>query len=268
MINRFKLRMALPFSILVVFELFGLNRASAVAGYSPTAVELSILPPFCQTKLNSSSNPADQILYSGKIGPDWLHIHHYCFALNFSNRYKRTFANKGDQLFYLQSAMGEFDYVFTNSSPNFWMRPEMHVQKGKLLAAAKRNIEAVNEFEQALQDNPNYVEAYVALSDYYKNTGQQSKSITSVEQALQHAPNNKSLQKRYNQLTGKIFTPPPPPVEQAVQTPSTPIPVVKAAPESGVSSTTTQSVSVSSPVVVPEKIGTPTNPYCRFCPPE
>lgn len=263
-----KLRIALPFSILVVFELFGLNQASAVAGFAATAAELSILPPFCQTKLSSSSSPADQILYSGKIGPDWKHIHHYCFALNFSNRYKRSFANKGDQLFYLQSAMGEFEYIFTHASPTFWMRPEMHVQKGKLLAAAKRNIEAISEFEQALQKNPNYVEAYAALSDLYNNTGQKSKSITAVEEALQRAPNNKSLQRQYKQLTGKIFTPPPPTVEQAAQIPSTPIPVVQAAVTSGVSSTTTQPVSASLPVVVPEKIGTPTNPYCRFCPPE
>lgn len=262
-----KLRIVLPFSILLVFELFGLNQASAVAGFAATATELSILPPFCQTKLSSSSSPADQILYSGKVGPDWLHIHHYCFALNFINRYKRSISNKGDQRFYLESAMGEFEYIFTHSSPTFWMRPEMHVQKGKLLAAAKRNVEAVNEFEQALQKNPNYVEAYAALSDLYNNTGQKSKSITAVEQALQRAPNHKSLQRQYKQLTGKIFTPPPT-VEPVAQIPPTPIPVVETAVTSGVSSTTTQAVPASSPVVVPEKIGTPTNPYCRFCPPE
>ena len=262
-----KLQIALALTILVVFGLLGVNQASAVSAYTPTAAELALLPLSCQAKLKNS-NPTDIKLYSAKIGPDWLHFHHYCFALNFSNRYTKSFANKTDQLFYLQSAMGEFDYVFTHSSPDFWMRPEMHVQKGKLLASAKRNSEAVAEFEQALQKNPNYVEAYVALSDYYKNTGQQSKSIAAVEQALQRAPNIKSLQRKYNQLTGKIFTPPPPTVEQAVQIPPTPIPVMQAAPESGVSSTTTQPVSASSPVVVPEKIRIPTNPYCRFCPPE
>lgn len=261
-----KLRNALPFTILVVFGLLGVNRASAVAGYSATAAELSRLPPFCQAKL--SSNPADHKLYSGKIGPDWQHIHHYCFGLNFINRYKRSFGNKIDQQFYFQSAVGEFEYMFTHSSSTFWMRPEMHVQKGKLLAAAKRNVEAVNEFEQALQRNPNYVEAYVALSDLYQNTSQQSKSIAAVEYALQLEPNNKSVQRRYNQLTGKIFTPPPPTVEQAAQAPPTPIPVAQAAAISGVNSTTVQPVPASSPVVVPEKIGTPTNPYCRFCPPE
>ena len=262
-----KLRIVLPFSILVVFELFGLNQASAVAGYAATAAELSVLPLFCQTKLSATSSAADHVLYSGKIGPDWLHIHHYCSALNFINRYKRSIADKGDQRFYLESAMGEFEYIFTHASPTFWMRPEMHVQKGKLLAAAKRNVEAVNEFEQALQKNPNYVEAYAALSDLYNNTGQKSKSITAVEQALQRAPNNKSLQRQYKQLTGKIFTPPPT-VEPVAQIPPTPIPVVETAVTSGVSSTTTQAVPASSPVVVPEKIGTPTNPYCRFCPPE
>ena len=135
--------------------MLGVNQAFAVAGYAPTAAELSLPPPFCQVKLGSNSSPADVKLYSGKIGPDWLRIHHYCFGLNF--------ANKTDEAFYLQSAMGEFSYVFTHSSPIFWMQPDIHVQKGKLLAAAKRNIEAIGEYEKALQDNPNYVEAYVAL---------------------------------------------------------------------------------------------------------
>ena len=268
MMELIKLRNALPFTILVVLGLLGVNQASAVADFAPSAAELSLLPPFCQVKLNPNSSPADIKLYSGKIGPDFGHIHHYCFALNFVNRYKRSFGNKPDQNHNFQSAMQNFGYIFTHSSPTFWMRPEMHVQKGKLLVAANRNVEAVSEFEQALQKNQNYVEAYIALSDLYKNTGQQLKSITAVEQALQLAPSSKSLQRKYNQLTGKIFTPPPPTVEQAAQIPPMPIPVVQAAATSEVSSTTTQPVPASSPVGVPEKIGTPSNPYCRFCPPE
>lgn len=273
MIKLIKLWITLLFTILAVFGLLGVNQASAVAGYSATTAELSLLPPFCQAKLGT--NPAAHQLYSGKVGPDWLHIHHYCVGLNFTNRYKRSFGNKGDQQFYLQSALSEFEYMFTHSSPTFWMRPEMHVQKGKLLASAKRTVEAVNEFEMALKDNPKYLEAHVALSDLYKNTGQPSKSITALEQALQLAPNNKALQRRYNELTGKVFTPPlPTTVEQTAPTPPTPIPVEQAAAVSGVDSTTTQPVPASSPVptsspvVVPEKIGTPSNPYCRFCPPE
>jgi len=250
-----------------VFGLLGVNQASAVEAYAPTAAELALLPLSCQAKLKNS-NPTDIKLYSAKIGPDWLHFHHYCLALNYSNRYTRSFANKTDQLFYLQSAMSNFDYIFNHSSPAFWMRPVMHLQKGNLLLAAKRNIEAVNEFEKALQDNPNYIEAYAALGDLYKNTGEKLKSITAVEQALERAPNNKSLQRQYNQLTGKNFTPSPPKVEQAAQPPSTPIPVGQAAATSAVSSTTTLPVPTSSPVAIPEKIGTPTNPYCRFCPPE
>ena len=246
-----KLRNALSFIILAGFGLLGLNQASAFdITFAANAAEASRLPSFCQGKA-----------VPGGVPP------HYCFALTFINRYKSHFGDKTAQYFYLTSALGEFSYAFANSSPTNTFRPEMHVQKGKLLAAAKRNVEAVNEFEQALQKNPNYVEAYAALSDLYNNTGQKSKSITAVEQALQRAPNNKSLQRRYNQLTGKIFTPPPT-VEPAAQIPPTPIPVVQTAVTSGVSSTTTQPVPASSPVVVPEKIGTPTNPYCRFCPPE
>ncbi|MGB4923109.1 MAG: hypothetical protein WBO98_02820, partial [Candidatus Nitrotoga sp.] len=80
MIKLIKLWITLPFTILAVFGLLGVNQASAVAGYSPTTAELSLLPPFCQAKLGT--NPADHKLYSGKVGPDWLHIHHYCVGLN------------------------------------------------------------------------------------------------------------------------------------------------------------------------------------------
>ena len=247
-----KLRNALSFIILVGFGLLGLNQASAFdISFAATAAEMSRLPSFCQPKAVHSNAPP-----------------HYCYALTFINRYKSHFGDKAAQRFYLDSALGELRYAFDHTSPNSPMWPEMHVQKGKLLAADKRNFEALSEFEQALQKNPNYVEAYAALSDLYNNTGQKSKSITAVEEALQRAPNNKSLQRQYKQLTGKIFTPPPPTVEQAAQIPSTPIPVVQTAVTSGVSSTTTQPVSASLPVVEPEKIGTPTNPYCRFCPPE
>ena len=267
-----KLRTALTLTILVVFELLGVNQALAKLPYKATEAELSRLPTFCQVKLGYSrnANQANTKLYSGKIGPDWLHIHHYCSGLNFINRYKRSFGNKIDQQAYFTNAMGEFEYMFSHVAPTFWMLPEMHVQKGKLLAAEKRNVEAVREFEQALQIDPNYVKAYVALSYLYKNTGQQSKYITALEQALQLVPNSESMQSRYKQATGKTFMPPPPTptVEQAAKIPSTPIPVAQAAAASGVNSTTMQPVSASSPAVVPDKIGTPTNPYCRFCPPE
>ncbi|MFZ1546975.1 MAG: tetratricopeptide repeat protein [Candidatus Nitrotoga sp.] len=267
MMGLIELRIAFSLAILVVFGLLGVNQALAALPYKASEAELSILPTFCQVKLGYSRNStqANAKLYSEKIGPDWLHIHHYCFGLNFVNRYKRSFANKIDQRFYFSSAMKEFEYIFSHVAPTFWMRPEMHVQKGKFLAVAKRNDEAVREFEQALQINPSYVEAYVALSYFYNNTGQKSKSIMALEQALQLAPNSKSMQRRYNQLTGKIYTPPPPTVEQAVQIPSTPIPVAKDAMTSGANSSTMQPVAASSPVVVPEKIGSPTNPYCRFC---
>ncbi|CAH1386242.1 hypothetical protein [Candidatus Nitrotoga sp. M5] len=265
-----KLRHSFTLTILVVFGLLGMKQAIAVLPFEASEAELSRLPILCQVKLGYSlkSTQANIKLYAGKVGPDWQHIHHYCFALKFSNRYKNAYGNKGDQKFYFQSAMGEFKYIFDHSSPSFWMRPEMHVQKGKLFAAARSNAEAVKEFEHALQIKPDYIQAYVALSDLYKNTSQKSKSITVLEQGLEIAPHSKSLQRRYNRLTGKVFTPPPLTAEQTTQTDSPPTPVEQAAAASVVNSTTTPAVSASPPVVAPVKIGTPSNPYCRFCPPE
>jgi tetratricopeptide (TPR) repeat protein len=256
--------------LLVLLGCFGImptGNALAKELWAPMdAGELRALPPYCIARVMEKDKVGWQAGVA-RFGKGWDHLHHYCYALNWINRYNKTF-DQAARKFYLQNAIGDMDYVFKNTAPDFFLRPEIHVQKGKLFAAAKRNIEAAGEFEQALQDNPNYVEAYVALSDYYKNNGQQSKSIAVVQQALQRVPNNKSLQKRYNQLTGKIFTPPPLTVEQDAQIPPTVIPAVQAAATSGVNSATTQPVPVSSPVAVPEKIGTPSNPYCRFCPPD
>lgn len=253
---------------LTIFFLFSASNAMAAIPSAPAPDEILTLPAYCKAKL--SLDPSDDIQYSGMIGPNWVHIHHYCFALNFTNRYYKHFDSQ-DRRYFLKNALDNYDYMFSHVTPDFWMLPEIHTEKGKLLSSAKLYTEAVGELEKALQGNPSYAEAYVALSDVYLNMDQKSNALTAVERGLQHVPDKKSLQRRYKLLTGKTFTPPQSTAEQEVQKNQPPISATETpvAQDAAISSVISAPVQTS-PDVLPsnsqEKIGSPTNPYCRFCP--
>ncbi|MHB1054199.1 MAG: tetratricopeptide repeat protein [Thiobacillus sp.] len=256
--------------------MFGILFANGALAILPSAIqpnEFAMLPAYCKAKL--SDDPADDKLYSGAIGPDWLHIHHYCFALNFTNRFYKT-SNPNEKRHYLRGALDNHDYVLTHAAPDFWMRPEIHTEKARQLRAAKRYGEAMGELTRALGINPDYLNAYVVLSDVHMDLNKKSDAVASVEKGLQHGPDNRALQRRYKSLTGKEFVPPEvgsavsgapggggarqTPEPQSTESPSlttkTELPQAEEA----------KSEKASVPSAPSSEIGSPTNPYCRFCP--
>lgn len=246
------------------------NNAMAILPSTIQPNEFPALPAYCEAKL--SNDPSDDKAYSGMIGPDWLHIHHYCFALNFTNRFYKA-SNPEDKRHYLQDAFGNHDYVLSHARADFWMRPEIHTEKAKLYRASKRYAETVGELKKALQIKPDYAGAYVVLSDVYRDLNKKSDSISVVEKGLQYAPYNKPLQRRYKSLTGKDFTPPP--VTQVLgddeiksQTPSgNKEPNLAGDAEVNANAPAFENVEPQAPSQsTPSEIGSPTNPYCRFCP--
>ncbi|MHB1246456.1 MAG: tetratricopeptide repeat protein [Sulfuriferula sp.] len=236
----------------------GMQQANA-SPYTPTASEMAALPPFCKAKLGA--DPANVKLYSDRIGPDWLHIHHYCFGLGFANKYYRDYGNRMARADDLKQAVTNYDYVLEHAAPGFWMRAEIGTQKARILAAAKRNAEAIGALDVALQADHDYAPAYAELSDIYRDLGQQAKALSSVERGLQHVPLDMPLQRRYKKLAGKDFVVPAG-AEAAAN---------KKSPDtaSAVSEDSTAEAAAKSEtetVPAPDKIGVPGNPYCRFCP--
>ncbi len=242
----------------------GMQPVSA-APFAPSASELAVLPPFCKAKL--SADPSDDAPYVASIGPDWLHIHHYCFGLNFANRYFQDFGNRVAQADDLKEAINNYDYVLEHATPGFWMRAEIGTQKARILAAARGNAQAIAALQIALQANADYAPAYAVLSDVYRDTGQKAKALASVEQGLQRAPLDKPLQRRYKNLSGKAFVVPP----AAAGAPDKKVPdaATKAAatPATAADNATAPALKPTPDAAqAPDKIGVPGNPYCRFCP--
>lgn len=96
--------------------------AEPLLPFAPTAAELKSLPAACVTRLTGDDAMKDR--WVQKIGwNNFLHLHHYCFGLNFINRAKFTI-DKKNKRYYLDQAVGNFAYVLKNWPADSPLRPE------------------------------------------------------------------------------------------------------------------------------------------------
>jgi hypothetical protein len=87
-----------------------------------TDLELQLLPKACHARLRGDQ--AAQSLWKQRLGSDtFVHLHHFCFGLNFINRAKFSMV-KYNKRYYLNQAVGEFAYVLKNWPANSPLRPE------------------------------------------------------------------------------------------------------------------------------------------------
>lgn len=229
--------------------------------------------PFAKT-------PAEEKLCSAKIlGRDqsdtknWMHMHHYCDGLRYYSRALANTSNRPEFTYYISQSIAEFNYVLQHTTPDFYMRAEVNAEKARSLVLAGRKAEAVSLYSSVVQQSPDFIPAYLFLADYYAS-GNRSKALDLVSQGLRHNPGTKSLQRRYRELGGKlpypealVKTEPAINADQAIapdavkpEAPAEP----KAATDAAPAATATDGAA-STPAPTTTKIGTPKNPYCRFC---
>lgn len=85
--------------------------------YAPSTLELSRLPPFCAARYKKE--PIAYKSWEQRFGQEnWIHMHHYCDALNFMNR-ARFETDKRIRDHYLGVAVGNLNYVLARWNPNF-----------------------------------------------------------------------------------------------------------------------------------------------------
>lgn len=122
--NMHKFSSKLARSSLLIFIVYSCTQALAedVVPYAVTDSELTLLPQACYAKLRGDK--ATQDLWVQRIGREnFLHLHHYCFALNFMNRAKFTTV-KYNKRYYLNQAVTNFAYVLKNWPANSVLRPD------------------------------------------------------------------------------------------------------------------------------------------------
>ncbi|KVW97112.1 hypothetical protein ABW22_06385 [Thiobacillus denitrificans] len=233
------------------------------------AAEMLRMPPYCQVKWNSPPTSPEWKSWRDQIGSNYIDLHHYCAGLNFVNRYwgARTPQDRG---FYLQNAMNNFNYMVKAEKPDFALRAELYSHRGEVFKLMRKPGEAVKDFNHALSINPRFVKPYLQLADLNVAGKSNARAIEIVTEGLRHVPDSSALQRRYLELGGKKPFP-----EPVVAKAAEPVAVQPDAPASKpeavndpAPSATALPESESAAQTEAAPIGTPSNPYCRFCPPE
>lgn len=234
------------------FALMALSlNALAALPYGPTAEEMNVLPDYCR-------NPGQ---WGAILGPSAGWNNHTCYGINWINRYYKS-RGPAEKRYSLQNALGDFNYSITKLPPDFPLMPEIHMYRGITHALMGRAGEATADLQKAIRMNPRLVRAYNELADLYENRlRQRDKALETIVEGLRHNPDIPSLQRRYTRLGGKLPYPEPlaPPAPAVAETPAAP---AQAAPQEAAPAAAADTVQDAEK----PKIGSPKNPYCRFCP--
>jgi len=253
--------------------------ANALEPFAVTESELALMPPYCQAKYGKDrGNKAITDKWRGIYGDqNWLNQHHYCDALKSIIRANRSVGDKAELAYNLQGAQQSIEHLLAVEQTADWiLRPEAHVNLGKIYLRMARlgkvsEGKAVQNFEQAILVKPDYEPAYAALSDFYADKGLKQKALSAIEDGLKHSPDSKMLLRRFRELGGK--TPPSPLVIKPVvpdETTASPVEQEQLRSGSATSALPAEVPDTSLPdtsqkQTAPPKIGSPTNPWCRFC---
>lgn len=251
----------------LLFLAAGTSPALAVDTTSkPNPVEMMRLPPYCQVKFSAPTSSAEWKAWRAQIGENFIDLHHYCAGLNFMNRYWSARSAR-DRSFYLERALGNFDYMVKAEKPDFALRVELYSQRGAVNKLLRKPGEAIKDFNTARSIDPRAVKPYLQLADLYVTTKAPARALETLTEGLRHVPDSKALQRRYLELGGKRPFPDPIVAKAAEPRPEQ----AESAGPAAEPATAVEAGPVPAPAgstAAPAAIGTPKNPYCRFCPPE
>lgn len=258
------------FASILCAVLLGLPVATATADVSvlPEAVsdaEMARLPDFCRARMKTPWGSPESRAWRARIGENFVDFYHYCAGLNFIHRYWAA-TDARQRTHYLQRADANFSYIVKALKPDFTMGAELFTNRGEVYKLMGRRADAIKDFRRATSIDPAFVRAYLQLADVLAGNKDRTQALEAVSEGLRHAPKSTALQRRYGELGGKEPFPAP-----AVD-PEAPVPA--ASPEPLPADPTASAVPAeaaprpTAPNTEPPAMGTPKNPYCRFCPPE
>lgn len=181
-----------------------------IPGYSDNFMvldprEVALLPGFCvyseyfRQKYGKDTAPELQ-QWRAMIGPSFVHIHHYCFALIKTNRALLLARDQESRRFYLYESLSEFDYVIDRVPETFVLMPEMLTKKAENMLHLGLADAAIPLLKRAAELKPDYWPPYARLSDHYKQIGDLESARSALKSGLSFAPDAAPLKRRLAEL--------------------------------------------------------------------
>lgn len=190
---------------------------------------------------------------------DYFHFHHYCYGVIALNK-AYVARSKADKLYQVERVIGETKYVLTHVATGHPLLAEVHALRGQAYLLGAKTADAERELLEALQMDPTHLDAHITLARLYSGTKRTDKAVATVRSGLALAPGNKTLRRIGEKLGVELPAPEEKPVPEAPAASNEPAPAGAVLPDAR-SALTENGIS---PVEIP--IGSPTNPWCRFCP--
>ena len=238
----------------------------------PTPSEMALLPDYCKIKFNYDAHAPEFRVWLDRLGAIYYSMHHYCEGLNFINRYRYQAGDKHRD-YYLSRAVPAIKGFANEMPPNYPMASDVYLNLGIAYKLTGNDASASKYFSRSLDRDPRQVWAYINLVELYKKAGKKDEALKLVSSGLQHIPKNESLQRIYLDLGGREpFPAPLQPSASSMQDNNAAGTGVKSKPTVERTNAETSmpkgEAGSANGEANQSKIGTPTNPYCRFCPPE
>lgn len=202
-----------------------------------------------------------------RSNPNSGHMQHYCYGLRSLNR---SYAAQGNvRIHYLKESINEFDYVLNKTTEDYVMRGEVHVERARALNLLGKRTEAVTELNKALRYSSYFAVVYPMLGDIYQEMGNKQKALEMVTEGLRRNPDSKGLKRRYTEFGGKL--PYPEAIAKVMLPEETEAKAEAATLLEGATNQAADGANPTAPTaptpqIDPPRIGSPKNPYCRFCP--
>lgn len=227
------------------------------------AMDFTALPPLCKARIEPRSS-AEYEAGARQFGDgNWGHMHHYCYALDWMNKYRRARTPQEKQ-FTLNNVISEYNYVVTHSRPDFSMRPRIYLEMAEAYRLQKNVGGAAQVLEKAVAFQPTLERAHVELMNLMRQAGAREAALDAATRGLRYIPESKRLQQGYLDLGGTRPFPPPIKNEKTVASPDESQALKPEATQAPFVGDDANGASEKKTPAQFDKIET----GCRFCPPD
>ncbi|MFC5768224.1 tetratricopeptide repeat protein [Thauera sinica] len=225
-------------------------------------------------KLRDENRSLEAQRYIAQFGFDnWLHLHHYCYGQNFLSRAAKA-ADAKDRSSQRRLATKEYEYVLRGVRPDFWMRPQLYVELGRIYQQLGDAARATGLFNDAIRVSPGYQAAYLALVAQLRQSGSGREALAVATEGLRNLPDSEALKKAYKELGGTEPFPSPvagksaPAKEEAAAAPQEPAVTPQESAAAPRDAATDEGADPAPNANGETAEGDAGGRKCRFCPPE
>ncbi len=185
----------------VITSLLFINDSAATM--EMTSEEYALLPEYCHHKKWVSTKHPEPPLsrkWENFFGPDFLPVHHYCWALVWLARSYRSGQTSEERHFKLLKADGDIQFVLDNTSNKFPLTAELYTKQIAIRSMRNDLRNAEKAFQAAVAFDETYWPAYSSWGFWLSRKGRSQDAIKVVQEGLFHSPGNTKLESLLNEI--------------------------------------------------------------------